>query len=165
MRSLFLALVVVPSPLLQAQRRAMPPSEIVHAGRLEQIGDSLAPAAGKSVPLGRGPNYNYVLWHRESSSAELERHDAWSDIVVVKSGSATMLSGGTMDGAKETSPGEWRGGTSRAATRQTIGAGDIVTTPAGTPHQMLLGPGERITYVTIKVAAPAGASTTSARRR
>ena len=142
----------------------MPPSEVVHAARLEQLGDSLAPAAGKSASLGRGPNYNFMLWHRDSSSAELERHDAWSDIVIVRSGSATMLTGGTMDGAKETSTGEWRGGTSRGATRQRIGAGDIVTTPAGTPHQMLLGPGERITYVTIKVAAPPGAPTTSARR-
>ena len=162
MRSLLVALLVV--PVLQAQPRAMPPSQIVHAARLTQLGDSLTPAAGKSAPLGRGPNYNYMLWHRDSSSAELERHDAWSDIVIVKSGSATMITGGKMDGAKETSPGEWRGGTSHGATRQTIGAGDIVTTPAGTPHQMLLSPGEHITYVTIKVAAPSGDAMTSARR-
>ncbi len=131
--------------------------------RVSQLGDSLTPAAGKSTSLGRGPNFNYVLWHRDSSSAGLERHDAWSDIVIVESGSATMLTGGTMDGATEASPGEWRGGTARGATRQLIRAGDIVTTPAGTPHQMLLGPGQRITYVTIKVAAAAEA--TSERRR
>jgi mannose-6-phosphate isomerase-like protein (cupin superfamily) len=56
-------------------------------------------------------------------------------------------------GATETSPGEWRGGTSRGATKQAVKAGDMVTTPAGTPHQLLLAPGERITYITIKVAA------------
>ena len=47
-----------------------------------------------------------------------------------------------------------RGGTARGATRQAIRAGDVVTTPAGTPHQMLLAPGERITYIAFKVAAP-----------
>ena len=51
-------------------------------------------------------------------------------------------------------PGEWRGGTARGATRQRIGAGDVVTIPAGTPHQFILSPGEQITYIAFKVAAP-----------
>ena len=75
-------------------------------------------------------------------------------VVVIQSGSATLLTGGAQDGATESSPGEWRGGSVRSATRQAIRAGDIVTTPAGTPHQMLLAKGERITYVVFKVAAP-----------
>ena len=33
-------------------------------------------------------------------------------------------------------------------------AGDMATIPAGTPHQMILAPGERVTYVAVKVAAP-----------
>ena len=133
--------------------QSMPPAQVISAQRLKQLGDSLTPGGGKSVQLGRGSNYTYTIWHRDSSSATLERHDAWADIVIVESGSATMLTGGVQEGATETSPGEWRGGTSRAATKQVIKAGDIVTTPAGTPHQMLLAPGERITYITIKVAA------------
>jgi len=36
----------------------------------------------------------------------------------------------------------------------THSAGDVVTTPAGTPHQFILSPGERITYIAFKVAAP-----------
>jgi mannose-6-phosphate isomerase-like protein (cupin superfamily) len=36
-----------------------------------------------------------------------------------------------------------------------MSAGDVVTTPAGTPHQMLLARGEQITYIAFKVAAPA----------
>jgi hypothetical protein len=30
----------------------------------------------------------------------------------------------------------------------------MATIPAGTPHQMILAPGERVTYVAVKVAAP-----------
>jgi mannose-6-phosphate isomerase-like protein (cupin superfamily) len=138
---------------LTAQSPAMAPAAVVTAQRLKQLGDSLTPSAATSAQLGQGPNFKSVLWHRETSTG-LERHDAWSDILVVQAGSATILTGGVQEGATESSPGEWRGGTSRGATRQVIKAGDIVTTPAGTPHQMVLAPGEQITYVTFKVAAP-----------
>jgi mannose-6-phosphate isomerase-like protein (cupin superfamily) len=137
---------------LPAQTRGMAPAEIISARRLNELGDSLTPLGSKSAQLGRGANFSYAIWRRDTSGG-LERHERFADILVVQSGSATILSGGHQDGATESSPGEWRGGTARGATRQTIRAGDVVTTPAGTPHQMLLAPGERITYITIKVAA------------
>jgi len=147
-----LGLLACASSLL-AQRGPMPPAEMVHAARLKQLGDSLTPGASRTAQLGRGPNFTYAITHRDTSGG-LERHETWTDILVIESGSATLLSGGVQEGATETSPGEWRGGTARGATRQAIRAGDVVTTPAGTPHQMLLAPGERITYLAFKVAAP-----------
>ena len=138
---------------LTAQSSAMAPAVVVTAQRLKQLGDSLTPSPATNAQLGNGPNFKSAIWHRETSTG-LERHDAWSDILVVQSGSATIVTGGVQEGATESTPGEWRGGTSRGATRQVIRAGDIVTTPAGTPHQMLLAPGEQITYLTFKVAAP-----------
>jgi len=136
-----------------AQSAPAAPSEVVRASRLKQLGDSIAPGASRTAQIGRGPNFTYALTHRDSSGG-LERHDAWNDILVIQSGSATYLSGGVQEGARETSPGEWRGGNARGATRQRISAGDVVTTPAGTPHQFILSPGERITYIAVKVAAP-----------
>jgi len=136
-----------------AQSAPSAPSEVVRASRLKQLGDSIAPGASRTAQIGRGPNFTYALTHRDSSGG-LERHDAWNDILVIQSGSATYLSGGVQEGARETSPGEWRGGNARGATRQRISAGDVVTTPAGTPHQFILSPGERITYIAFKVAAP-----------
>jgi mannose-6-phosphate isomerase-like protein (cupin superfamily) len=151
-RSLLVALCASASSL-SAQRGATAPAEVVHAQRLKQLGDSLTPGASRTAQIGRGPNFTYAITHRDTSGG-LERHDAWSDILVIETGSATILSGGVQEGATESSPGEWRGGTARGATRQTIRAGDVVTTPAGTPHQMLLAPGEKITYIAFKVAAP-----------
>src|SRR5262245_23448907 len=136
-----------------AQSAPTAPSEVVRAVRLKQLGDSITPGASRTAQLGRGPNFTYALTHRDSSGG-LERHDAWTDILVIQSGGATYLSGGVQEGASETSPGEWRGGTARGATRQKISAGDVVTTPAGTPHQFILSPGERITYIAFKVAVP-----------
>ena len=138
---------------LSAQRGATAPAEVVHAQRLKQLGDSLTPGASRTAQIGRGPNFTYAITHRDTSGG-LERHEAWTDILVIETGSATILSGGVQEGATESSPGEWRGGTARGATRQAIRAGDVVTTPAGTPHQMLLAPGEKITYIAFKVAAP-----------
>lgn len=148
-----LLLAVLVASAAGAQRQSMPPADVVHANRLEQLGDSLTPGASKTAQLGRGPNFTYAITHRDTSGG-LERHDAWTDILVVESGSATILTGGVQQGATESSPGEWRGGTAVGATRQAIRAGDVVTTPAGTPHQFVLAPGERITYIAFKVAAP-----------
>lgn len=153
LRRFFLACVLATANVLPAQRGATAPAEVVHAQRLKQLGDSLTPGASRTAQIGRGPNFTYAITHRDTSGG-LERHDAWTDILVVESGSASILSGGTHEGATESSPGEWRGGTARGATRQVIRAGDVITTPAGTPHQMLLAPGERITYIAFKVAAP-----------
>jgi mannose-6-phosphate isomerase-like protein (cupin superfamily) len=152
LRTLFIGAFVAIAPTLSAQSSAKAPSEIVRAARLKQLTDSLAPLGSKSTPLGQGANFVYTLWHRDTSGG-LERHDAWADVLVVQSGSATILAGGVHDGATERSPGEWRGGTARGATRQVIRAGDVVTTPAGTPHQMILAPSEKISYIVFKIAA------------
>lgn len=146
------ACLILGTSSLSAQRGATAPAEVVHADRLKHLGDSLTPGASRTAQIGRGPNFTYAITHRDTSGG-LERHEAWTDILVILTGSATILSGGVQQGAKESSPGEWRGGTAAGATKQAMRAGDVVTTPAGTPHQMLLAPGERITYIAFKVAA------------
>jgi mannose-6-phosphate isomerase-like protein (cupin superfamily) len=42
----------------------------------------------------------------------------------------------------------------KGSTTSAVHVGDVVVIPAGTPHQMLLAPGERVTYIAFKVAAP-----------
>lgn len=154
MRALtFAAAFLLVAGAAAAQSTPTPPAEVVRALRLAQLGDSITPGASRTAQIGRGPNFTYALTHRDSSGG-LERHDAWTDILVIERGSATYLSGGVHEGARATTPGEWRGGTARGATRQRIAAGDVVTVPAGTPHQFILSPGESITYIAFKVAAP-----------
>jgi mannose-6-phosphate isomerase-like protein (cupin superfamily) len=150
LRWFFAALLL--SPLRLEAQAPMPPATIASASRLRAIGDSLTPAALRSAQLGRGTGFTYAVTHRDSSGV-LEVHADWTDVFVVQSGSATMLTGGVADGARETTPGEWRGGAVRGATSAPIAVGDFVVIPAGTPHQMLLRPGERISYLAVKVAA------------
>jgi len=143
--------VVLAAPLASAQS-APSQAEIVTAARLRAIADSLPPAASRTAQLGRGDGYTYALTQRDSSGG-VESHAAWTDVFVIQKGNGSLLSGGTADGAKESTPGEWRGGTIRGGTQRPLRPGDVVVIPAGMPHQMLLDRGNRIAYLAFKVAA------------
>lgn len=129
------------------------PATITTAAHLRALGDSLTPGASRTGQLGKGPNLTYALTHRDSAGG-VEAHRDWTDVLVIQTGSATLFSGGTLQGATESSPGEWRGGTIVGGTKQVLRAGDVAVTPAGTPHQMILALGEHVTYIAFKVAAP-----------
>ncbi len=84
-------------------------------------------------------------------NGEPEIHDKMADIFIVETGEATLLVGGKANGAKETSPGELRGGTIEGGQKQKLAPGDVVHIPAGVPHQLLLDGGRMFTYFVIKV--------------
>ena len=95
-------------------------------------------------------NHYALLLHREASGrAELHQHQA--DLMVIQSGSATLLIGGTILKARTTTPGEIRGPSIEGGTPQKLSAGDIVHVPSKTPHQLLLDPGQQLNYFTLKV--------------
>jgi mannose-6-phosphate isomerase-like protein (cupin superfamily) len=125
--------------------------QILPASRLAAIADSLPPGAIHTQQIARFEGLTNALNRRDSSGVH-ERHLNFTDIFVVQRGSARLLYGGTVDGERETSPGEWRGGTIRNGSRADLRPGDVVVIPAGIPHQMLLNPGEQIVYLSFKVA-------------
>lgn len=91
-----------------------------------------------------------IMVHRDTSGmAELHETDA--DVIVVLSGTGTIVVGGKMEGGKKTQPNELRGPSIEGGARQKIGPGDILHIPRKTPHQVLLEPGTKISYFTLKV--------------
>jgi hypothetical protein len=82
-----------------------------------------------------------------------EQHDAIIDIVMVQSGTGTLVMGGTMIGKRSTNAGEWLGTRLDGGDRHPLGAGDIVHIPAGIPHSFLVPAGGHITYVLLKIPA------------
>lgn len=91
-----------------------------------------------------------LMVHREGSGvAELHQTDA--DVIVVVSGAATLIVGGSMPGSKTTAPGEVRAPSIDGGERQKIAPGDILHIAPKTPHQLMLEPGTQITYFTLKV--------------
>ena len=145
-------LTVIGPSVLAAQVARTVPASVITQAQFKAIADSLPAASLASVPLGRGSGYTYAFSHRDLTGA-IEVHQAWTDIFVIQTGSAALLTGGTLTGAKESAPGEWRDGTLAGATIAMVKPGDVVVIPAGTPHQFKLAPGEQVNYLAFKVAA------------
>jgi len=121
----------------------------------KQIGKELAtklnPDGSASRPLGNMGNYTFsMILRRQSGAAEI--HEKMSDIMVVESGEATMVQGGKAVNPKPTAPNEIRGTAIEGGTEHPIKPGDVLTIPAGMPHQMKVAPGKEIVYLTVKVA-------------
>jgi mannose-6-phosphate isomerase-like protein (cupin superfamily) len=95
-------------------------------------------------------NHYALLLHREASGqAELHEHQA--DLMLIQSGTATLVVGGTMPRSRSTARGEIRASSIEGGTRQKISAGDVIHIPSKTPHQILLDPGQQLNYFTLKV--------------
>ena len=138
-----------------SQTPATPPVsnsvQILPATRLATLADALPAGAMNSVAIGRWEGLSNMLGRRDSDGV-LELHEGFDDIFVVQRGTATLRYGGTAEGDKVTTPGEWRGGTFRNGSQAMLHPGDIVVIPAGIPHQLLPTAGQHFVYLTFKVA-------------
>ncbi len=123
------------------------------AAELKSMAKPLSTKAGaktSSENLGNfGPDHALMI-HREGSGVG-ELHENEADVIMVVSGTGTLVVGGTMPGSKTTAPGEVRAPSVQGGEHQKMGPGDILHIPPKTPHQVLLEPGTQITYFTLKV--------------
>jgi uncharacterized RmlC-like cupin family protein len=104
-----------------------------------------------SETLGHWGNHLLLKTRRESSNGQAELHEKQSDLIVIQSGLATIIIGGTIVNGKTTAPNEIRGTSIEGGKRQALKAGDIVHVPPKTPHQVLLDAGQTLDYVVLKV--------------
>lgn len=98
---------------------------------------------------GAGRNY-MVHASRRGQAGQGEVHTRDADIIYVLDGSATFVTGGTLIDPTETAPNEIRGRAITGGDTRTIGAGDVIIVPAGTPHwfKAVQGP---VLYYVVKV--------------
>ena len=87
-----------------------------------------------------------------STGAEVDPH--WDEVVLVEQGSATIITGGQVIDGQTRADGETEGLRIEGGRRQSLGAGDILTVRAGTPHQWLLSPGTVFSAFIIQVREP-----------
>lgn len=125
--------------------------QILTAARLAALGDSLPAGPSSFRYIARFDGLADMISRRDTSGVH-ERHEGFADIFVVQRGRARLRYGGTVEGERATSPGEWRGGTIHNGSESEIGPGDIVVIPAGIPHQLFLPPGQSFFYFVFKVA-------------
>jgi uncharacterized protein GlcG (DUF336 family)/mannose-6-phosphate isomerase-like protein (cupin superfamily) len=107
--------------------------------------------ANGSVLFGGDDGRNYMVHasHRDGPGmAEVHTLDA--DIIHVLEGSATFVTGGALEHAQTTAPGEIRGTSIRNGEERRISKGDVLIVPAGTPHWFKDVPGP-LNYYVVKV--------------
>jgi len=101
-------------------------------------------------PLATYQNHLMGISHREGDgSAEL--HETQADIMIVESGEATLVVGGTTVEPKTVKPHEVRGSSIAGGAIKQLTPGDVVHIPAKVPHQLKIATGKTFTYLVIKV--------------
>ncbi|MGA2219114.1 MAG: hypothetical protein ABSG51_13555 [Terracidiphilus sp.] len=113
--------------------------------KLAKFGDGQA-----SETLKEYPQHKTMLSFR-SRDGEAELHEKFADIFVVLAGQATLVTGGTVAGARTVGPGETRGERVEGGVRQELRAGDVAHVPAGVPHQMLVAGERTFTAFVVKI--------------
>lgn len=152
----FLCCLAVPVLCFSAQVTSPEIIRFWSAASMNQITQALSEQAASDPhhfaveQLADYPNEAALLVHREADG-QPEWHETQADLVLVQSGSATLLVGGTLVNAETVAPHEKRNGTIQGGVRQKVGAGDLLRIPAKTPHQFLLDGARELTYIVIKV--------------
>jgi mannose-6-phosphate isomerase-like protein (cupin superfamily) len=103
-----------------------------------------------SETLSEYPQHFAMLSYR-NRDGEAEIHEGFADMFYVLAGATTLVTGGKVNGAKITAPGETRGNSIEGGTRQVLKAGDIAHVPAGIPHQMLVSSETTFTCLVLKI--------------
>jgi hypothetical protein len=133
---------------------------IVHtADELQQREAKLletAKANPTGIAIGRLEDYgnDYTLLVVRVHTGDAERHQLFADQVVIKAGTITLVTGGTMQQEHTNSgagrPGETVGSGIEGGKEVVLHAGDIAHIPAGLPHWFKVPPGTTTTYLVFK---------------
>jgi glc operon protein GlcG len=111
--------------------------------------DEVKAAFARGVPLIEVGDYKIHASRREGLG-QAEVHTRDTDIVHILQGSATLVTGGSPVGVKETGPEELRGTAIEGGETRRLSPGDVVVIPNGTPHwfKEVRGP---LLYYVVKV--------------
>jgi hypothetical protein len=152
---IFLSLTLLTTPLI-----AQTTEPTVHtAADLQQRKATLietAKASPAGLAIGRLEDYgnDYTLLVVRLRTGDAERHQFFADQIVVKEGTITLVTGGTMQGEHPNNgpgrPGETLGSGIEDGKEIVLHAGDIVHIPAGVPHWVKVAPGTTTTYLVFK---------------
>lgn len=115
--------------------------------------DKAAASFARGVPMLERANYK-IHASRRDGPGHVEVHTKDTDIFHILTGTATLVTGGTVVGGKEIAPEEIRGTSLTGGETRTLHAGDVIVIPNGTPHwfKQVKAP---MTYFTVKVRAEA----------
>jgi quercetin dioxygenase-like cupin family protein len=95
--------------------------------------EKVAAAVAKGGPLANGSD-DIVSVSRRDKGGQSEVHVDETDTFYIMEGAATFVTGGTLEGSKNTGPGQSRGSGINGGTTHMLSKGDVITIPKGIPH-------------------------------
>jgi uncharacterized RmlC-like cupin family protein len=101
------------------------------------------------VILAKHDAYLIYMTARDKSG-QAEVHQSWNDNIFIQEGEASFVVGGAAKDASEREPGELRGPSISGGNTIVMHTGDYLFVPAGLPHQMIVKPGQRVTFLDFK---------------
>ena len=138
-----------PKPRTESPMDHWSPAVLLERGAyLKKMAANGNGSAGET--LKQFPNHAAILSFR-ARDGEAEIHDNFADIFYVLAGGTTLITGGTVQGARITAPGETRGDSIEGGSHQELRVGDMAHVPAGLPHQMLVSGEKTMTCIVIKI--------------
>ena len=91
-----------------------------------------------------------VLAQRRGTG-EAEVHQKTNHVFIIVDGEATFVTGGSLVGAKQTAPDQLRGSSIQGGETRHLTKGDVITTPAKTPHWFKEIPTKTIAYYAVNI--------------
>jgi mannose-6-phosphate isomerase-like protein (cupin superfamily) len=75
-----------------------------------------------------------VVLANRRGAGEVEVHEKTNHVFIIVEGEATLVTGGTLVGARQTSPDQRRASSIQGGETHHMTKGDVITIPAKTPH-------------------------------
>ena len=145
-----LCLTVVLAAQGPGRGQAAPPKPVTTAVFIDK--DKVAAAFAKGGNLVNAPDMSVLGSHREMPG-QAEVHDKETDVIYVIDGAATFVTGGKMEGGKQSRPDQWLGSSITGGETHKLAKGDMAIVPAGIPHWFKeVSP--QISYYVVKVVKP-----------
>ena len=94
--------------------------------------DKVSAVMAKGGAIIEDPGLRILAQRR--GSGEVEVHETTNHVFIIVEGEATMVTGGTLVGAKQTAPGQIRASDVQGGQTHRLSKGDVITIPAKTPH-------------------------------
>jgi len=91
-----------------------------------------------------------VLAQRRGSG-EVEVHESTNHVFIIVEGEATLVTGGTLVGARQTAPGQIRAADVQGGQTHHLTKGDVITIPAKTPHWFKEVPTKTVAYYAVNM--------------
>lgn len=153
MYAILLAAAVAAAPPFTSLDKTGPETAVRHLTNAD-LGDVLRKAKKPTdfyaeALISKGAVYKVINTIRDKDG-QAEIHADWADHIFVQEGEARFATGGSAVAAQVTAPGEQRGTSIKGGTVMTMKPGEYFFVPAGTPHQMLVAPGQHIKFIAFK---------------